>query len=175
MRLILLLTALLAFQSAAASEFDEMKALADQGYADAQFYLGNVYLNGEGLQENVVEAVKWYRKAADQGYVKAQFNLAQAYFIGKGVPKNGAEAVKWYGKAAEQGDSQAHYELGVLYGVGKGTKKDYSNAYLWWLISARLGGEADLEFAAGLLEEKEIMKTKLLAVKCYESNYQECD
>jgi len=77
--------------------------------------------------------------------------------------------------AAKEGDTQAQYELGVLYGVGKGTKKDYSNAYLWWLISARLGGEADLEFAAGLLEEKEIMKTKLLAVKCYESNYQECD
>ena len=31
MRLILILTALLAFQSAAASEFDEMKALAGQG------------------------------------------------------------------------------------------------------------------------------------------------
>ena len=77
--------------------------------------------------------------------------------------------------AAKQGDTQAQYELGVLYGAGKGTKKDYSNAYLWWLISARLGGEADLEFAASLLEEKEIMKTKLLAVKCYESNYQECD
>ena len=64
MRLILILTTLLAFQSAASSEFDELKALADKGDADAQFYLGNVYLNGEGLQENVVEAVKWYRKAA---------------------------------------------------------------------------------------------------------------
>ena len=38
MRLIVILTALLAFQSAAASEFDEIKALADKGDADAQYY-----------------------------------------------------------------------------------------------------------------------------------------
>ena len=38
MRLIVILTALLAFQSAVASEFDEIKALADKGDADAQYY-----------------------------------------------------------------------------------------------------------------------------------------
>ena len=37
MRLILILTALLAFQSAAASEFDEIKAAAEQGNIVAQF------------------------------------------------------------------------------------------------------------------------------------------
>ena len=72
MRLILILTALLAFQSAAASEFDEMKALAEQGIAAAQFNLGVMYDNGEGVPENDAEAVKWYRKAADQGDADAQ-------------------------------------------------------------------------------------------------------
>jgi TPR repeat protein len=43
MRLILILTALLAFQSAAASEFDETKALAEQGVATAQYNLGVMY------------------------------------------------------------------------------------------------------------------------------------
>ena len=72
MRLILILTALLAFQGAAASEFDDMKALADQGHAAAQFNLGIMYDNGEGVPENDAEAVKWYRKAADQGHSDAQ-------------------------------------------------------------------------------------------------------
>ena len=64
MRLILILTALLAFQSAAASEFDEIKALAEQGVASAQYNLALMYANGEGVPENEAEAVKWYRKAA---------------------------------------------------------------------------------------------------------------
>jgi uncharacterized protein len=67
MRLILILTALLTFQSAAASEFDETKALAELGMAAAQYNLAHMYANGEGVPENDAEAVKWYRKAADQG------------------------------------------------------------------------------------------------------------
>ena len=63
MRLILILTALLAFQSAAASEFDEIW-LAEQGVASAQYNLALMYANGEGVPENDAEAVKWYRKAA---------------------------------------------------------------------------------------------------------------
>ena len=49
MRLILILTALLAFQSAAASEFDEMKAAADKGDADAQFKLGVMNERGKDV------------------------------------------------------------------------------------------------------------------------------
>ena len=103
MRLILILTALLAFQGAAASEFDETKALAELGMAAAQFNLALMYDNGEGVPENDAEAVKWYRKAADQGHSGAQFNLAIMYATGEGVPENDAEAVKWYRKAADQG------------------------------------------------------------------------
>ena len=43
MRLILILTALLAFQGVAASEFDDMKALAELGMAAAQFNLALMY------------------------------------------------------------------------------------------------------------------------------------
>jgi TPR repeat protein len=40
---------------------------ADQGYAEAQTYLGTMYQDGQGVPKDDVEAVKWYRKAADQG------------------------------------------------------------------------------------------------------------
>ena len=66
MRYLLILTALLSFQSVNALDFDETKVLAEQGYADAQFNLGSMYRKGEGVPENDAEAVKWYRKAADQ-------------------------------------------------------------------------------------------------------------
>ncbi len=39
----------------------EMREAAEQGDAVAQFNLGVMYDNGEGVAENDVEAVKWYR------------------------------------------------------------------------------------------------------------------
>ena len=54
---------------------NELKALADQGDAEAQNNLGLRYYNGEGVTKDYAEAVKWYRKAAEQGHAEAQFNL----------------------------------------------------------------------------------------------------
>ena len=68
---------------------------AEQGNADAQFNLGVMYDTGEGVPENDVEAVNWYRKATEQGYARAQFNLGVMYADGEGVPENDVEAVKW--------------------------------------------------------------------------------
>jgi tetratricopeptide (TPR) repeat protein len=45
---------------------------AEQGNAEAQFSLGNIYTEGLGTAKNEVEAVRWYRKAAEQGHVKSQ-------------------------------------------------------------------------------------------------------
>ena len=51
------------------------KPLAEQGHANAQFDLGVIYDNGDGVPQDYAEAVKWYRMAAEQGYATAQFNL----------------------------------------------------------------------------------------------------
>lgn len=67
MRLILILTALLTFQGTAASEFDEMKALADQGNAAAQNNLGRMYDTGEGVPENNIRAYVWLSMAKTKG------------------------------------------------------------------------------------------------------------
>jgi TPR repeat protein len=59
--------------SAAFAQIDpDLLADAEQGDASAQFNLGLMYDNGEGVPENDIEAVKWYRLAAQQGYAKAQ-------------------------------------------------------------------------------------------------------
>jgi len=45
---------------------------ADQGYAKAQYDLGNMYSQGKGVPQDYAEAARWYRKAADQGDTRAQ-------------------------------------------------------------------------------------------------------
>ena len=48
---------------------------AEQGHANAQFYLGDVYDKGKGVPINDKEAAKWYTLAAEQGHMEAQFCL----------------------------------------------------------------------------------------------------
>ena len=178
MRLILILTTLLAFQSAAASEFDEMKALADQGDAYAQNNLGVMYDNGRGVPENDAEAVKWFRKAAAQGDAYAQYNLGVMYLAGRGVPENDAEAFKWYRKAADQGDAEAQFNVGNGYATGRGVPQNNIRAYVWWSM-AKTQGDADAATNIDKLKPKmtpqQIADGQALAAKCYESNYKDCD
>src|SRR5439155_25230226 len=49
---------------------------ADQGYAIAQYDLGNMYDQGKGVPQNYGEVRRWYRKAADQGYTNSQRALS---------------------------------------------------------------------------------------------------
>ena len=43
----------------------EWRPLAEQGLAVAQFNLGLMYDEGQGVPQDYAEAVKWYRKAAE--------------------------------------------------------------------------------------------------------------
>ena len=178
MRLILILTALLAFQSAAASEFDDMMALADTGMAEAQYALGIMYDYGKGVPENDAEAVKWYRKAADQGYVKAQYNLGYMYANGEGAPENDAEAVKWYRKAAEQGDADAQGGLGFMYATGEGVPENNIRAYVWWSMAktqGNTGAATNIDILKPQMTPQQIADGQALASQCYESGYKDCD
>ena len=81
----------------------ELRALADQGHAGAQFNLGIIYGAGERVPEHEAEAVRWYRLAADQGHPAAQYRLGLMYGQGRGVPQDDAEAVRWFRLAADRG------------------------------------------------------------------------
>jgi TPR repeat protein len=80
---------------------------AEQGIADAQVNLGNMYASGQGVPQDYAAAVSWYRKAAEQGYAGAQYNLGQMYRKGQGVPQDYVTAHMWFNLAAAAGDDRA--------------------------------------------------------------------
>ena len=47
------------------------RPLAEQGHAKAQYFLGLMHANGQGVTRDYKEAVRWYRKAAKQGNASA--------------------------------------------------------------------------------------------------------
>ena len=90
---------------------DELRKLAEQGHADAQFNLGQLfYVGQEGLLQDFVEAARWYRLAADQGHADAQESLGFMYQLGIFVRKDTTEAARWYRLAADQGHANAQLQ-----------------------------------------------------------------
>ncbi len=119
--------------------FSNYKLAANEGYAEAQYCLGNCFYYGRGVEKNEVEAVKWYKKAAEQRHASAQFDLGFCYSNGRGVEKDEKVAIKWYRKSAEQGNVRAQFNLGVRYENGQGVDKDEEEAVKWYRKSAEQG------------------------------------
>ena len=81
--------------------------VAVQGDADAQYNLGIMYRDGEGVPEDYAQAATWFRKAAVQGDARAQASLGIMYTIGSGVPQDYVLAHMWSNLAASQGNEGA--------------------------------------------------------------------
>ena len=83
--------------------FEQWRALAEAGDAEAQTALAGLYFGGQGTPEDAAEAVRWYRRAAEQGEAVAQQNLGELYETGRGVARDLVSAYLWLSLAAEQG------------------------------------------------------------------------
>ena len=82
--------------------FEEWRALAEAGDAEAQTALASLYVSGQGRPANPARAVHWYRRAAEQGDAVAQQNLGDFYGRGVGVGRDLVSAYVWLSLAAGQ-------------------------------------------------------------------------
>lgn len=88
----------------------EDKRLADKGDAEAQYHIGESWLAGHGVVQDVDEGLRFLRKAADQGYVRAIRMFGYMYQKGWKVPQDFVLAHKWYNIAASFGDEKSRLE-----------------------------------------------------------------
>lgn len=144
---------------------------AMDGDAVAQYNLGGWYYYGDGVRQDFVKAVAWWRKAAENDVLDAMYNLGQCYFEGEGVAQDYAQALAWWRKAAkesayledrgesvfnEYGYSKAQWRLGLCYFYGKGVKQDYTQAVKWFRAAVeedffRIGGtSSEAQFYLGI-------------------------
>ncbi len=96
---------------------------AEQGDAEAQFTVGCILKNhtGKGASPptrwEILESIKWWRRAAEQGHVFAQYFLGQEYLHGNssgGVPYDFVEVYTWWSlyAANAKGKEQEIYKKG---------------------------------------------------------------
>jgi len=90
---------------------EELGKMAEQGDAEAQWRLGTLYRNGDGVQQSDTEAVELFRRAAEQKYVPALSALGSQYWAGRGVGQDYSKAYFWYDVALAQGDENAGSQL----------------------------------------------------------------
>jgi TPR repeat protein len=133
-----------------AAAMKEWRPLAEQGDADAQYYLGRMYDRRKGVPQDYTEAARWYRLAAKQGDAVAQFSLGVMYEKGSGIPQDYTEAAKWYRLAAEQGHAYGQATVASMYAKGMGVIQNYVLAHMWFdLAAVRFPPGEERELAVG--------------------------
>ena len=121
-------------------EIQNLKNLANQKNASAQFRLGMMYYEGRGVIQNFEMAAHWFKQAAMQGLDEAQFILGLMYKKeDQGVTKNFEIAAHWFKQAAEQVHVEAQNNLGLLYYEGKGVTQNFEIAAHWFKQAAEQG------------------------------------
>ena len=114
------------------------KKSAELGNADAQLYLGMLYLENEEDSK----AIYWYKKSAIQGNLVAQYLLAESYYSGDGVKQDYDQVAFWCSKAANQEIDEndevernilarSQYRLSGLYIEGKGVNFSKEKGMYW--------------------------------------------
>ncbi|MDX2420906.1 MAG: tetratricopeptide repeat protein [Nitrospirota bacterium] len=117
----------------------ELQQQAKKGQANAQYKLGVLYDQGQGVKQDYGQARKWWLKAAEQGNAAAQVSLGLLYNKSHGVKQDYGQARKWWLKAAEEGNANAQVNLAVLYSMGRGVPEDLVEAYAWANVAAGQG------------------------------------
>lgn len=109
--------------------FEEWKPAAEEGDANAQFGLAQLYARGVGVPEkDEALANEWFRKAAENGHPVAAYELGRAHLYGEGAEEDHDQAYSYMKKAAEAGHEEARYLLAGMVSSGIGVEADRKKA-----------------------------------------------
>lgn len=132
---------------------EELEAKAAKGDAHAQFELGAMYHDGQGVQKDLTIAKQWFEKSAALGDVRAQFNLGVMYYTAEGIKQNYAKAKELFQKTADQGNARGQFNLGVMYYRGEGMKQNLAKAADLF-TKAGMQNFQEAQFNIGVMEAK---------------------
>jgi TPR repeat protein len=144
-----------------------LRKAAREGNPEAQFRLGVMYGNGDGVALDYDQACDWFGKAAAQGHENALITLAWMYANGTGVDADEEKARELYLDAARRGSAKAQYVVATMYRFAQyGVAKDIREAVAWYMKAADQG-MATAQFALGkmLMEGKGVERDDVAALQ----------
>ncbi len=114
-------------------------AAAQRGELEAQVMLGQLLLQGQGIQRDVDLALTWFHLAAKRGSAMAENMLGRCREHGWGGPSAPQQAAEHYRRAAAAGLDWGQYNLANLLATGRGGANDPAAAFALYLQAAQQG------------------------------------
>ena len=149
---------------------------AEQGFAEAQFTLGHMYILGQGVDQDKSKGVDWQVRAAEQGLAEAQLDIGLRYLSGAVLEQNLESGLGMLNKAAIQRHVPAQKELATMYFQGKGVDKDVVLAHMWFSVAV-LSGDRDakgyIPTLESIMDEAQIDEARALAAQWQADNMSE--
>jgi TPR repeat protein len=126
---------------------------AQEGDAEAQAYVGEIYEKGLGTAPNYQLAAEWYRKAAQQGNSRAQINLGLLYEKGWGVEQDLPKAMELYEKSSGLAAHNLSYAATIAT-AGAGSASQHKMADEITLLKTTLqNSQSEANFLSSQLEK----------------------
>ena len=117
------------------------RMLAAQGDARAQYNLGVIFDEADGVERDVDLAISYYRDAAAQGYDDAVYNLAVLLEELRPEPESESwrEMIGLYSSMAAAGRADAQFRIAYFYDLGEMLPRDQEQAARWYHAAAEQG------------------------------------
>ncbi|MCV6609038.1 MAG: sel1 repeat family protein [Campylobacterales bacterium] len=93
---------------------------------NALVMLGNLYINGEGVEKDITKAIEYYELADDNTH--ALYNLGYAY----ASLNDYKQAIYYYKRSGRKNNQMANYALGEIYKNGYGVKQNFQEAIKYY-------------------------------------------
>ncbi|EOX9056890.1 tetratricopeptide repeat protein [Enterobacter roggenkampii] len=120
-------------------KYDLMLSSAENGYADAQYNIGNFHFNKSNVNYDPEKSVYWFSKASENGHTSATYGLALAFMNGDGIVKNMDKAIELFKKGVHLKHAKSMHTLGMMYESGNGVEVDINMAYELYTEAVELG------------------------------------
>lgn len=116
-----------------------MVKAAEEGNADAQYFAGEMFLQGIGTKQDIEKAAKYLKKAYDNGNEHAFAIYGKLCFMGDGLRQNYEQAYEAFYNISEP-TPEVHCAMGIMNIYGMGVRPDYEQARNY-LSAAEMDGD----------------------------------
>jgi len=126
---------------------------AGEGLLEAQALLGQILLDGRGIEQDRTLARRWFEIAAQRGHLMARNMLGRCHEHGWGCVGDPSVAAGHYCQAAEAGLDWAMYNLANLLATGRGVSADQPQALALYRRAAEVGHAKSMNLLGRYLED----------------------
>ncbi len=128
-------------------------AAAAQNVVEAQLLLGQILLDGRGIEQDPALARTWFGIAARQGSAMGHNMLGRCLEHGRGGQADLAAAAGHYRAAAAAGLDWGQYNLANLLATGRGVGQDHAAALHLYQQAAHAGHAKSMNLLGRYLEQ----------------------